>query len=640
MMLLCNYHILGNNMRRIPNHSYHTSQINLQIEKNDLYTKFKMPFDKMTDKDFDTCGVYHKKAYVSAAPDIEKAIVEVLNSSTNKVVPLVGYKGIGKTHLMLHTLMEYYDKDDIHSNKVYVIRINNNQYDILMDCAHERYNNTALRETEALLCARIEAICAELEKMLLPNTSDEDVQKYIDEHKSEINYYTRDAERFSRLACKLKYMIETSSDKIRNFVFIYDDLESLTCQKQYSLIKDFLAFYECLRNGVFKDVGYKFFFCMRTSTYYNVSHKEDFDTHRVERALILNTAPSLSNIFETRFRLIDENFRLLKNAGNPKTWEAARDILLELSNRIDSCSKDLLLELNNFNISDALKDFVNILSNRYWTQKNKNITASFKITGEEYYINNANIFRVLLMGEGNVYSNINLAFYPSLFTRPGFVRFDFLCLYILTYYHNKYKIFRKTHNFSSLSSSKEELEDIFCEMFNIDVVKLKKHINDICNAFISNGIIKLDDFPKENAKLESSDKLYMTPMGNALYEQFFSTSILFEIYRDEFSFDDNRYNTRLSRDLRQIEVFKEFYSYIEDFWEYEKVIIDGIDCNNENDDYVSYIGDNFLTQKMLNALSKTITIYYIDAQEESEKLSTDIKCFQRNIEIEYKHFFD
>lgn len=627
-------------MRKVPNHSYNNTQINKQIGKNDLYSKFSKPFDKITDKDFDTCGLYNKQAYVSAEPDIEKSIKKILNSYVNKVVPLIGYKGIGKTHLMLHTLMEYYKKDDIHSNKVYIIKVTDTQFDILMNCAHERYSTMVLKETESLLCARIEAICEKMESVLMSSASDDEVQEYINLHKSEIKFYNPEAEKFARLACKLKYMIEKSSDKIRNFVFIYDDLESLTGQKQYKLIKDFLAFYECLRNADYRDVNYKFFFCLRTSTYYNVSIKEDFDTHRVEHALILNNAPSLSNIFETRFHLIDKNFNLLKNAGNPNTWKDARDILLELSNRIDSCSKNLLLELNDFNISDALKDFVSILSNRYWTQKNKNSTASFQIKGEDYYINNANIFRVLLMGEGNVYCNNEMTFYPSIFMRPGFIRIDFLCLYILTFYHNKYFIFRKSHNFNQLSSSKEDLIDIFCDIINTEKEKLKKDINDICNTFISRGIIKLDDFPKENIEPQGIEKLYMTPKGNALYEQFFSSSILFEIYRDEFSFDDRRYNTKLSRDLKQIEVFNEFFLYIEDFWDYEKDIIDCIESNNLNDDFISYIGDSFITQKMLNALLKTINIYYTDADEQSNQLSNNIRQFQISIDKKYKQFFD
>lgn len=629
-----------NNMRKIPNHTYSNIYVNQQVEKSDLYTKFRMPFDKITDKDFDTCGLYNKKAYVSAAPVIEKSIKETLNSSVNRVVPLIGYKGIGKTHLMLHTLMEFYGKDNIHSNKVYIIQTTNSQYDILMVCAHERYSETVLEKTESLLCSRIEAICKEMENVFLSKVSDDDVQRYINSHKSEINYYIPEAKKYSRLACKLKYLIEMNSNNIRNFVFIYDDLESLTGKKQYSLIKDFLAFYECLRNGEYRDVGYKFFFCLRTSTYYNVCHKEDFDTHRVATAMILNTTPSLSNIFETRFNLIVNNFSLLKNAGNPKTWKDAYDILLELSNRIDSCSKDLLLELNDFNISEALNDFVSILSNRYWTQKNKNSTASFKIKGEEYYINNANIFRVLLMGEGNVYCNNELEFYPSLFMRPGFIQIDFLCMYILTFYHKKYQVFRNSNNFSELSGTKEDLLAIFNEILNMDKEKMMKNVYDICKCFINRGIIKLDDFPRENEESNSPDKIYLTPKGNALYEQFFSSSILFEIYRDEFSFDDRRYNTKLSCELKQKEVFGEFFLYIKDFWNYEKDIVDCAYSNNQKDDYISYFGDQFITQKMLNALERTVNIYYTDKEEESKKISADIKCFCNEIEKEYSHFFD
>ena len=132
-------------MRKIPNESEEIKKERFYI-KNDLYKKFKIPFEKILNKDFDEGGVYRRRAYVSVAPDVEETIKEILESSVDGVTPLTGYTGIGKTHLMMSAINDYYERDDIVPNNA-VILDKNGKADILLYCAHERYNREILEDT-------------------------------------------------------------------------------------------------------------------------------------------------------------------------------------------------------------------------------------------------------------------------------------------------------------------------------------------------------------------------------------------------------------------------------------------------------------------------------------------------------------
>ncbi len=614
-------------MRIVPNQNYKVDN-NQNFKKNELYFKFSIPFDKMTDHDFDTGGVYSKEAYVPAAPELANNIKEELDSARNCIIPLLGYTGIGKTHLMLNTLTEYY-KIDIKSNKTYVVKVTDNVYDIILNCAHERYNSTALRDVEELLVARIKTIYNTIIKALNASPiSDTEVWSCIESNKGEIKYYGKDQQQFSVAAFRLKKLLEQEHQRIRNFVFIYDDLESLSGEKQHTLIRDFLSFFECLRNGVYTDIRYKFLFCLRMSTFDNLCRANDIDTHRLDNPFILNSVPNLSQMFEKRFDIIQKNFHLLKNAGNPTTWKEAKSVLMQLSKRIDEYSQTLLFEINDYNISNALKSFVSILSNRYWTQKNKNIQSSFQISGEEYYINNANLFRVLFLGEGPVYCNNDLYYYPSIFSRPGFIMNDFIDLYLLQFYYLKYLNFCNNHNFKMLSCSDELFVDNFCEIFTnyemskdrdtnnrpLFVKKIYQSIEYMCD----NGLLKKDQYPKRTT--ESSSKLYMTPMGSVIYKKFLENSILFEIFRDEFALDDNVYKTSLTYTLKQIDLFEEFYKYIKEFWQYERTMLRFALLHGHNSECMLYFGNNAISDLMRNALMNSIYAYYSDGFDERCKL--------------------
>ncbi len=384
------------------------------------------------------------------------------------IQPLIGSTGIGKTHLIMHVLKSYYHEETIKANNVFIKEVGMNQYDIILCSAHEKYNNSILDDLTQLLYCRVSSINEKIkEQFHVQAIPEEMMQNYIKDLKREVLFYKEEPKEYAIQTMYLKYLLSESGIMFRNFILIYDDLESLNGDSQHILIRDLLTLYECLKNRKTSShkTLLKFMFCLRTTTYSNLATRPDYDTHRVKRPFSLKKYPPLGELFEKRFNLCVENFNLLQEAGNKETWKVAKDILMLLSQRLDSCSKDLLIRLNNYNVSDALEDFTKILTNRKWTQKNKNLSQSFKIKEEEYYINNVNIFRVLFMGENDVYVNDTLYSYPSIFLEGQNRQQDFWCLYVLMFYSKRYKKFLRTNSYDHLAVDEDEIMDALYAIF-------------------------------------------------------------------------------------------------------------------------------------------------------------------------------
>jgi hypothetical protein len=590
-------------------------ELNYSHTKNDLYKKFKKPFDKILNKDFDDFGAYNDKVYVSVDEELEKDIISFFEEYADGIHPLIGSTGIGKTHLVMHVLKSYYQDEHIHANNVFIKEVGSGEYDIILCSAHEKYNNSILKDLTQLLFCRVSTINDKIsEKFNLPEIPQQTLDNYIKELKGEILFYNEEPKEYAVQTMRLKYLLSESGINFRNFILIYDDLESLNGESQYILIRDLLALYECLKNRKINahKTMLKFLFCLRTTTYSNLSLRPDYDTHRVKKPFSLKKYPSLGALFENRFNLCVENFNLLREAGNKDTWKEAKDILMLLSQRLDSCSKDLLIKLNNFNVSDALEDFTKILTNRKWTQKNKNLRQSFKIKEGEYYINNVNIFRVLFMGENEVYVNNTLYSYPTIFLEGRSRQQDFWCLYILMFCSKRYQKYLRTSSYEHLAVNMNEMISIFNNIF-IGNKERENEVEEIIkrniNKMMEYKILKKDDFPRDKASL--SDRYYISPMGNTIYEEFIKSSILFSIFRDELALDKERYNVKCSCELSQEELYEEFFKYIQEFWQIEKEYFSNVILSSiRKDNYIEYFEDTTIGQKMLLALKDSIHTYY------------------------------
>ncbi|MDR2600204.1 MAG: hypothetical protein LBC73_08010 [Oscillospiraceae bacterium] len=611
--------------------------------QSNLYRKFKDIFRILLDKDFALGGLYKTDTYVSVDPYIENRIKEMMDSPVHSFTPLLGDTGIGKTHLILYCIENYYSMSfDRDKANIMSVPGKKDTYDILAYYPHERTSRQMIKDSKGLLTARVLSICDEISKHFDGtqwefNYNESEIEYFINSTKSEINYYPHEAKSFSSALSKLKYFLTKKNLPIRSFVLIYDDMESLDPEDQSIFVHQQLKFYECFQHSDNFNSKLRFFFCMRFSTYHSISKKDNFNTHRISEELKLCNPPPMSEIFEKRFKYIVDYFDILSNVKKVDEWERARDIMFLLSERIEKLGDTILYDLNNMNVSEALDTFYKVLTNYTWTQRNKNQYASFRIEEEDYSINSENIFKVIFMEESEIYYSGN----NSINTNPfyeggGRIVYDLFSLYVLLYANIKYNRFINSRNHPDLLFGIEEIKEMFGYMFMITTQDISSLIDKIIRHFISIDLIKTNDIVKETSYSGLDTRCYLKARGHTIFEQFCRRSILFEIFRDSFSLNDAIYKTEVSKELSNQALFEEFFKYINEIWKIEKplfkLILNDID---KRELYEMKFGENLISEHLIYALKMSMDNYFRGNANQQEYIALISKIDDINSEIAY-----
>jgi len=583
-------------------------------QKNDLYRKFQKYFNGATEKEFRQYDYYGKDGYISVNPLVESRILDILVGDIDEILPLVGATGVGKTYLLLYCLKSYYDVDDIPSNTPSLLP-HNDTFDLVYYSDFNITEASLLQDPRALCFAKIQAMYERIkEQFKIPH--DPNVEAFIQDHKLEVKFYDDSNKEYERELYKLALLIDSSNIPIKNVVFVFDDLESLTEDQQFVLMQNFLILYENLKSKTGKYCS-KFFFCLRNNTYHNIYKRDFYNTHRANKAEFVSLVPSLSEIFEKRFDII-LNSNKVKKAQNKKTWESAKEILISISKRVDNSYAQLLLKLNNNNISKALEDFLNIISNRRWTQRNMNPAASFVIEGEDYYINDINILRILSMGERDIFYQSTQNSIRCILPKPGESNtVDFISLLILQAFRYRNNNYVEDNSISTRLLSKRTITNKIiryivpadCEETKAE--KLKTEIGDqieqVFKYFEENRFIHLN----VNPQIESNDdEYYMLPRGEQTFDLFFSRSILFTIFRDNYLFDSKKFDTRCSKYLTFEKLLIESLRYEKQLIELEKRFFQVISENKMWRSYISTFGPWSPSESFLKGVDTSIKKFY------------------------------
>lgn len=601
--------------------------------KNDLYRKFRSFFVGATEKEFGQFDLYGTETYVSVDALAEEKLFDSFSDTVDEIIPLVGPTGIGKTYLLLYCLKSYYKINNVPANNPVILEKDGHK-DLIYYSDFNVTERTILEEPTKLNLAKMMAIHECVSKHFKKDDVSIDVNKYIESNKLEVKYYSEKNLYYQKVLYNLTNTLNMDDIKIRNIVFIFDDLESLTEKQQYDLMEDFLILFENLKSKSNGKYHLKFMFCLRNNTYYNIYKKDFYNTHRANRALYIVKAPSLSELFSKRCDTILKSEKV-KAANNEKSWEQAKEILISISDRVDNSYNNLLLNLNNSNISNALDDFLNILSNRRWTQKNVNPAASFMIEENDYYINDTNIMRILSMGEKNIYYQTMSNSLRCILPDPGRRnKDDLISLIVLRAFR-----FRSLHDIESASIqtrllSADVIKDILTicllQSSQVDYSQQKESLNNLVNSTISyykdNRFIRKNVDPLENL---DENKYFMLPRGEQIFDLFFSKIILFTIFRDTYIFNNERFDTRCSYKMSFNDLIFEAFKYEELLIDLELKLFRKIQKNNRIQDYISLVGEWSFSENFLEAINKSAVQFYKGKDAIPQNISVKIEEFKQ-----------
>ena len=586
--------------------------------ENDLYRKFNVVFSEILHSDDNSYNVNH---YIKTKNGIEETIINKMKNNADAIIPILGYVGMGKTFLMHYCIQKGFNYKGSLKNRSFIL------HDMEGDslCIYASYDACADNGQDVGRLASKLATASEvvIEKMgILDNTREEkeriskEVAEFIKSNKPELlQLYAESPDdsivenakslyknkKSAYEAEKLKWILTSRDTNIKSIILILDDIEGLRSQTEYEVIDAYLTMYDCLRNVDKKNTELpykvKLFICMRERTYNEIRKVPTFNTHRLDNPLYISSGIQLHEIFIRRFNDIVNERKILDDIEKKDTWKDAKEILEELSQKLNWLLSDVVLQLCNFNICDAIQLFVSILSNRQWTQKNERVQECFKIEKYQFFLSIASCFKVMAMRNSTIYYNkyeVSNLFYDN--DNVGYC----LPIYILL-------MLRDTDGNKELTL--EEIQENFANVLNLsgDVESKKiKHIQKVIKYFVEEEIL----FEKVVKRSETKIKYYIAPKGRVLLQYFFENTILLEIFRDDLYLDDTNHDVKCSNDINRDDLFKDTIQLIEDISEEEVKYWNSSKANDTLDIYYKLWRNERISLKLISAMKKSLFNYY------------------------------
>lgn len=622
-------------------------------EKNDLYRKFHRVYSEILHPDNKS---YNTEIYCETKSDIEDSILQILNNASDSIVPILGYTGMGKTFLMHYCIRKKYQYKDVIKNVAFIGQTDEG-YDLIIYASYDASRKEEV--TKGRLGGKLGDACDKLlDWFCIPNSDKEDKKEifsqtaeYIKNNKGELlqeysespfdtieeqalRIYKKD--RVAYEAERLKWILTSFDTKIKNVVIVLDDIEGYFAKSrhnnnnnEYELIDTYSSIYDCLRRCTQKkyEFNVKLFICMRERTYNEICKTSWYTTHRaIANPFYLSSGINLSEIFSKRFEFIEAEKKILEYVKDENSWKAAKEILTKLSNELERTMGNSILKISNYNVSDAVQLFAEILSNRQWTQRNEKVNPSFKIEEYQYFLSVASIFRAMAMQNAVVFQN-NFQI-PNLFYENGKIGYC-LPLYIL--------LMLKGKKNSEEEYTLKRIEDSIIEVLHLEnrdkIEKKKKDIQEIIEYFLDKELI----FEKISADWHSDgfiSKFYLSPRGENLLEHFLRNTILLEIYRDDLYLNNTIHDTRCSDKLNSIDLFGDIIKIIDEIGEDENEFIGSIRINNTWNEFYSIWEKESITLRLIEALKFTFSIYY------KNETPTELIRSYEELERKYKKIFN
>lgn len=631
-------------------------------------TKFAEYFNRLNDDGKNMIYVYDS---------LEKELDQMIGTNRNLMKYLVGLSGMGKTTL-LRNYFRITDRDvKIEDNKI-IIYISLYYADMSVDNPHKSVENEIVkyfaRTVRVLLTENSELVGDEdifweglydfIEKnkpTLLESERITPSSFFLSEIKDGITLKrkhqrlndicsTKPIEYYSSF---IKYILMLLPTKY-NIVILYDDIESKERVFHRPFVEIARHVHSCFNAIEDKERTVKTIVTLRAYTFRsNIERQSDARREAIRNNTILKKdAVKLHDIFEVRFKEIEEIEQTENNSKDINNYREAKRQLSYVEQRLNNIGSDLIYNLANYDLCNAMLLYCQVLTNVEWIASGESEkSGGFRVNNENYQLTAENIIYAIANGNSKEYVDNNDNYIPNLLKNDK-EGTDLIGLYIIYYLKNKQCTSVYGVNYVEGEKILSDIMGLFVsnsdseariDNWRYKILCVLEHLYD--SGILLRSLYDIEDTADTQIERKYSNtfKLYLAPRGVCLYNLLSRNAVLLELYRDDIY--TNLYNNdKMTYELKTKDLFVYLMDYLDELFEIEKRNIGSATSNLEK--YQELLGSEFITVILLEGIVRNLGAYfkekgndYEEIMERVYKLRDKMQYYSKAIQEKYNICF-
>ena len=379
-----------------------------------LYTAFRPYFEYLlhpehigeTNSDF-------KLAYVPV-PHAEEGLRLFIDAPQSSIAAFIGPRGIGKSTVLRYIFGLGSSPSLFDENTILI--------PFYLDTI-----STKFADPDQVILSQILASVTLIKKHRTVTITDDRLAEFIRAHKAQLlealdlKRDATDHERVAHLksrnpyawvAEELKYCVANAG--LNRIILLVDDIESAPFLDQKALVQGALKFRDCLKNTGGRRSTYRadFIFTCRASTYEMLQRDSEINGFNIRRNIRFEKPVDLNDIIRNRFELAISalgsgqigELRTERWAADRGKWQEAFDVLMERLKTTTERHGQIVTELCNYNIREAMTEINYVLMNSRWYERSGPHEGAFDIHDQNYRMTDAGFFRSLILKDREYFS--------------------------------------------------------------------------------------------------------------------------------------------------------------------------------------------------------------------------------------------
>lgn len=458
---------------------------------------------------------------------------------------------------------------------------------------------------------------------LLGYAYDADLRGKSNDEKQEIRLKAaEEKDRYAYESARLVYYIHNYHCNCKRFVFIVDNIEALSDNKE-NIVSDMLAFYsnmlnipQRLRNR--EKPVFDLIFSMRNETYYNLNRYSEIRAYEPCVKILMDTAVDMVKYFSCKNKIAGE----ILEKGD--MWEEGYGIILNLAQKFSGKYSKMFCNLSNNEFAVIKQCYRKVLMNKLWILRGERGRNFSELALTDYLFNNISVIRALACGNNAVYRGEKSKVIPNVLLNDEFSDDSIYCLLMLYYMTRNGRLVKK-----------DKLFTVFREIFQ-DACETNRRVERILNHYLRHEVLTV----KYRIIEEEEVWLELTPRGAELWDMFASDSVLLELYReDHFCSERQGLSFRSSFDfmenIGQKVLFMQLFLYIHFLLDMEQEIRKKAANNGMWEFYINCFGYKLQARKLLEGVMKSVEYsgnqYEDDIKERISELRGRMNELENNI---------